>query len=352
MLNNLTNEIGYIIAAALVFILLFQMRRKGKKQVKAKIGVFDRLIYFLQSKASKVVVISLVLNTMIAQLLYNSAGQLVIGNGFLLTYLIISAASSTLAFALFEISVIFQLHDLIALDESIKTEIKADKLINRGFLVLGISSLINFLSIFYFLALAWHTVGHKATPFPLDNLPTPWNYCYYAFHALAYTSVLFMAGIFGERPKSSKEIVLATQRALEQQSMEAWQMQMEAKIGAMRANGTPLSPVAAALGSPETATRVALLDVAMEGGISAMDAANAHIATGTAESGILAKLGDLAGHGRTPATPAPVVIEEATPEDEEKDEEDTEKKTGILSFLRRKKATEAEPEVQPAMETN
>jgi hypothetical protein len=39
-------------------------------------------------------------------------------------------------------------------------------------------------------------------------------------HASAYTAVLFLAGIFGERPKSGKEVILATQRALEQQALE------------------------------------------------------------------------------------------------------------------------------------
>ncbi len=78
----------------------------------------DRLDYFLRSRASKVVVLALVANTMVAQLLYNSAGQLVLGNDFVLGYLLISAVCSTFAFALFEVSTIFQLHDLMALDAS------------------------------------------------------------------------------------------------------------------------------------------------------------------------------------------------------------------------------------------
>ena len=52
----------------------------------------------------------------------------------------------TFAFALFEVSTIFQLHDLMALDASIKAEIGAEKLIKRGYAVLAVSSLINFLS--------------------------------------------------------------------------------------------------------------------------------------------------------------------------------------------------------------
>src|SRR5215469_16879934 len=193
-----------------------QVQPTADRRHRAHVSVVDRLEYFLRSRASKVVVLALVANTMLAQLLYNSAGRLVLGNGVLLGYLVFSAACSTVAFALFEISTIFQLHDLMALDASIKAEIGADKLIKRGWFVLGVSSLINFLSVLYFLALAWHSAGGHATSFPLDNLPEPWNWLYYSLHAAAYTAVLFLAGIFGERPKSGKEVILATQRALEQ----------------------------------------------------------------------------------------------------------------------------------------
>ena len=107
------------------------------KQHKPRISLLDRIDYFLRSRASKVVVLALVMNTMVAQVLYNSAGQLVLNNQFLLGYLVVSALCSTLAFALFEVSTIFQLHDLMSLDRSIKVEIDADKLIKRGYFVLG-----------------------------------------------------------------------------------------------------------------------------------------------------------------------------------------------------------------------
>src|SRR5215469_7106222 len=116
-------------------------------RARARVSRLDQLDYFLRSRASKVVVLALVANTMVAQLLYNSAGQLVLGNGLLVGYLMFSAICSTVAFALFEVSTIFQLHDLMALDVSIKAEIGAEKLIKRGYIVLGISSLINFLSV-------------------------------------------------------------------------------------------------------------------------------------------------------------------------------------------------------------
>jgi hypothetical protein len=89
----------------------------------------------------------------------------------------------------------------MSLDASIKAEIGAPQLIKRGYGVLGVSSLINFLSVLYFLALAWHTSAGPSLAFPLDHLPAPWNWLYDALHALAYTAVLFLAGIYGERPK-------------------------------------------------------------------------------------------------------------------------------------------------------
>jgi hypothetical protein len=241
--------------------------------VRARIAFVDRVEYGIRSRGAKLVVLALVANTMVAQLLYNSAGQLVLGNDFLRGYLFFSAICSTVAFALFEVSTIFQLHDLTTLDASIKAEIGAERLIRRGFWVLAVSSLINFLSMMYFLGLVWHTTAGTSTRFPLDDLPQPWNWAYYAVHALAYTLVLFLAGIYGERPKSAKEVVLATQRALEQQALERWRLQKEAQIEAMMRRGEPLGAVAAALASPETAERIAVLEAATSGRMSPLMAA-------------------------------------------------------------------------------
>lgn len=248
-----------------------------RQRTQGHISLIDRLEYFLRSRASKVVVLALVANTMVAQLLYNSAGQLVLGKGVLLGYLLISAVCSTLAFALFEVGTIFQLHDLMALDASIKVEIGAEKLIKRGYIVLAVSSVINFLSVLYFLALAWHTTTGHASAFPLDNLPEPWNWGYYALHASAYTAVLFLAGIYGERPKSGKEVILATERSLEQRALERWGMQKEAQIDDMMRRGEPLGAVAAALASPETAERIAILEAATSGQMSALEAARLNL---------------------------------------------------------------------------
>jgi hypothetical protein len=81
-----------------------------------------------RSRGAKVVVLALVASTMVAQLLNNSAGQLVLGDQLLTGHLFVSAICSTVAFALFEVSTIFQLHDLQIFDASIREEIGADKL--------------------------------------------------------------------------------------------------------------------------------------------------------------------------------------------------------------------------------
>ncbi len=283
------------------------MTQQTKVTHSARVGRVDRLIYFLRSRGVQVVVLALVANTMVAQLLYNSAGRLVLGNSFLLGYLLFSAVCSTVAFALFEISTIFQLHDLMALDASIKVEIGAEKLIKRGWFVLGVSSLINFVSVLYFLALAWHTSSGTGTAFPLDNLPQPWNWLYFGLHALAYTAVLFLAGIFGERPKSAKEVVLATQRALEQQALERWRLQKEAQIEQMMRDGIPLGAVAAALGSPETAERIALMEAATSGSMSALDAAFLSVKRAGHDTSVL----DGLRAANTPPAAATALVEEA-----------------------------------------
>lgn len=269
---------------------------------RARVPWVGRLEYAVRSRGAKVVVLALVANTMVAQLLYNSAGQLVLSSAFLLGYLLFSAVCSTVAFALFEVSTIFQLHDLHTSDASIKSEIGADKLIRRGYLVLVVSSLINFLSVLYFLALAWHTTSGASAKFPLDDLPSPWNWLYYAVHALAYTLVLFLAGIYGERPRSAKEVVLATQRALEQRALELWRLQTEAKIEGMMRRGEPLGAVAAALASHETAERIAVLEAATSGGLTPVQAARLNVRRAGRDVQLL---DDLHAHG-TGNSAAPV----------------------------------------------
>lgn len=159
----------------------------------------------------------------------------------------------------------------------------------------------------YFLALVWHITTGKSSTFPLDYLPEPWNWLYYAVHAAAYTLVLFLAGIYGERPKSAKEVVLATQRALEQQVLERWKLQKEAEIEGMMRRGEPLGAVAAALASPETAERIAVLEAATSGRMSSVQAAKLNMTRASGDTSLLDGLHQLQS---APATVTPPAEEE------------------------------------------
>ena len=106
-------------------------------------------------------------------------------------------------------------------------------------------------------------------------------------HALAYTLVLFLAGIYGERPRSAKEVVLATQRALEQRALELWRLQKDAEIEGMMRRGEPLGAVAAALASPETAERIAVLEAATSGRMSSLLAARLNVARAGGDLSVL-----------------------------------------------------------------
>src|SRR5260221_10076152 len=68
-----------------------------RESVRARISWVDRIEYAIRSRGAKLVVLALVANTMVAQLLYNSAGQLVLGDEFLRGYLFFSAICSTVA---------------------------------------------------------------------------------------------------------------------------------------------------------------------------------------------------------------------------------------------------------------
>jgi hypothetical protein len=102
--------------------------------------------------------------------------------------------------------------------------------------------------------------------------------------------VLFLTGVFGERPKSGTEVILATQRALEQQALERWKMQKEAQIDQMARDGSPLGAIAAALASPETAERIPLMEAATSGVLSLLDAARLSLHRAGQDSAVLAGL--------------------------------------------------------------
>jgi hypothetical protein len=111
---------------------------------------------------------------------------------------------------------------------------------------------------------------------------------------------LFLVGIYGERPKSSKEIMLATERAIGQLALARWRIQKAARIDQMACDGEPLAPVSAAMASPETAERIAMLEAATSGGLPALDAAQLTVHRAGHDVGLIA---GLTGDERGPFPP-------------------------------------------------
>ena len=65
---------------------------------------------------------------------------------------------------------------------------------------------------------------------------------------------------------------------MEQRALELWRLQKDAEIDGMMRRGEPLGAVAAALSSPETAERIAVLEAATSGLMSALLAARLNVA--------------------------------------------------------------------------
>jgi hypothetical protein len=67
-------------------------------------------------------------------------------------------------------------------------------------------------------------------------------------------------------------------------------MQKEAQIDQMARDGSPLGAIAAALASPETAERIALMAAATSGALSPLDAARLSLQRAGQDSAVLAGL--------------------------------------------------------------
>jgi hypothetical protein len=68
-------------------------------------------------------------------------------------------------------------------------------------------------------------------------------------------------------------------------------MQKEAQVDQMVRDGSPLGAVAAALASPETAERIALMEAATSGSLRPFDAARLSLQRAGQDSAVLAGLG-------------------------------------------------------------
>src|SRR5262249_14701375 len=180
----------------------------------------------------------------LAQAFFNSGGRILILVGMNLTaiYLNLSAVLSTLAFSLFEIAMLWARQEVLALDESIKTEVGAEAWLKRNRYALIAITAINFYSLAVFNAAIWPSVAVPCIPEP----PSRWRYY---LQAAFYTAILYLAGIVGERVKSEQEVSITMARRHTQQALAAHDTQFAQQIKDMAAAGEALAPLVAATSS-------------------------------------------------------------------------------------------------------
>ncbi|MBA3823708.1 MAG: hypothetical protein H0X24_07370 [Ktedonobacterales bacterium] len=144
------------------------------------------------------IIISLVVNTGLAQLFYNSAGVILPNSDWRARYLIFSAVLSMVAFSLFELHIVRQLKELLGRPKAVRAGLPKYE-IPGHILTLAVISLYNIYSLALLNAAIWPDLHLSGIP----ELAKPWKYY---FHAVMYSLILFLAAVVGERNKSAAEL--------------------------------------------------------------------------------------------------------------------------------------------------
>ena len=177
---------------------------------------FKGLGQFFRDHSLTLIIYSLVGNTALAQLFYNSAGVILPNEDWRSHYLILSAVLSMIAFSLFELRVVRQLKELLGKHKEVRANLPRWE-IPAHFITLAVISLYNIYSLFLLNAAIWpalHLPGQqqvKEAAVALPELPGIWKYL---THAIFYSLILFLAAVVVERTKSAEELAAEEDEAL------------------------------------------------------------------------------------------------------------------------------------------
>src|SRR5215469_7622046 len=183
---------------------------------------FRALGKFVQEHTIGVIIYSLVGNTALAQLFYNSAGLVLPSQDWRTRYLIFSAFLSMIAFSLFELHVVRQLKMLLSLAKEIRKGLPGWE-IPAHIVTLLVISAYNVYSLFLLNAAIWPSLEATVTGKPsashidLPELPGVWKYL---SHALFYSLILFLAAVVVERKKSAAELAAEEDEQLHKDTLE------------------------------------------------------------------------------------------------------------------------------------
>src|ERR1700690_903391 len=159
---------------------------------------FAALNHFVRENQLSLIIYSLVINTALAQLFYNSAGVVLPNSDWRARYLVFSAFLSMTAFSLFELHIVRQLKSLLGRPKSVRAGLPKWE-IPGHIVTLVVISLYNVYSLALLNAAIWPDLH-------LSGIPEFGKPLKYYFHAVMYSLILFLAAVVGERKKNAAEL--------------------------------------------------------------------------------------------------------------------------------------------------
>ena len=230
----------------------------------ARLNPFAAVSRFFKAHSLTLIIYSLVGNTALAQLFYNSAGVILPNSDVRTKYLIFSAFLSMVAFSLFELHVVRQLKELLGKEKEIRQKLPKWE-IPAHIVTLAVISAYNIYSLFLLNAAIWPSLeatvtGHPShTAIVLPELPGLWKYL---SHAIFYSIILFLAAVVVERKKSAAEQAAEEDEALHREMIDGSNDYYRQLI---KKGGRTVVVARGVLSTTEAAKRQAQLLAALEG---------------------------------------------------------------------------------------
>ena len=226
---------------------------------------FKALGQFVKEHTLTVIIFSLIGNTALAQLFYNSAGVILPNALWRSRYLIFSAVLSMVAFSLFELHVVRQLKELLGKAKEIRATLPGWEL-PAHIATLAVISAYNIYSLFLLNAVIWPSLRATVTGTPdpsaqliLPELPGAWKYL---THAVFYSLILFLAAVVVERKKTAEELASEEDDALHREAIGESNAHYR---GLIRQGGRNVVIARQVLSTPQVAQKQERLLAALEG---------------------------------------------------------------------------------------
>ena len=232
--TTMSNTVTIILigmAALVALWLLIRRWRRGRASIEIAFATFMR------TRAAMFILISLVANTALAQLFFNSGGIILPSEAIAHGYLIASAVATSTALSLFELLLVHTLSDMTNSGISYGRWEWGKRILSLGFI-----SLYNIYSLALLNYALWPVNGQSQHT--TQGLPAPWQIGWADWlHAATFSGVLLLCGLVGEaRRSAAEEVKLMEDEMLVDLLSDARQEVKEKKPGRALVALTALAP--------------------------------------------------------------------------------------------------------------